>query len=59
MKPNSRKNSLACSNQKRSSAGARGSLPTKGNEDATITSQADTMIVHESPIIKGGVNDTS
>ena len=59
MKPNSRKSSLACSDQKRSSAGVRGSLQTKRNEDATMTSQADTMIVHDSPIIKGGVNDTS
>ena len=50
MKPNSRKSSLAC---------ARGSLQNRRNEDANITSQADTMIVHDSPIIRGGVNDTS
>ena len=50
MKPDSRKNS---------SAFVRGSLQNKRHEDATMTSQTDTMIVHDSPIIKGGVKDAS
>ena len=50
MKPDSRVNSLAF---------VRGSLQNKRHEDSTITSQTDTMIVHDSPIIRGGVNDTS
>ena len=50
MKPDSRVNSLAF---------VRGSLQNKRHEDATITSQTDTMIVHDTPIIRGGVNDAS